>query len=56
MSSAICYFRAHCEEKKKISDPSYECIQSLHFSTWPKIEAFFPQTKGSSHEIDLLYD
>lgn len=56
MSSAICYFRAHCEEKKKISDPSYECIQSLHFSTWLKIEAFFPQTKGSSHEIDLLYD
>lgn len=44
------------KKKKKISDPSYECIQSLHFSTWLKIEAFFPQTKGSSHEIDLLYD
>ena len=55
-SSTICYFRAHCEGKKKISDPSYECVQSLHFSTWLKIEAFFLQTKGSSHEIDLLYD
>ena len=37
-------------------DPSHESVQSLHFSTWPKLEAIFSQIKGSSHEINLLCD
>ena len=53
--SAISYFRAHCEVKKKKIDPLHESVQSRHFSTWPKLEAiFFSQIKGSSHENNLL--
>ena len=37
-------------------DPSHESVKSLHFSTWPKLEAIFSQIKGSSHEINLLCD
>ena len=37
-------------------DPSFESVQSLHFSTWPKLEAIFSQIKGSSYEISLLCD
>ena len=54
--SAVCYFRAHCEDKKKKIDPSHESPQSLHFSTLPKLEAIFSQIKGSSHDINLLCD
>ena len=54
--SAVSYFKAHCEDKKKKIDPSHESAQSLHFSTWPKLEAIFSQIKGSSHEINLLCD
>ena len=54
--SAVSYFRAHCEGKNKKIDPSHESVQSLHFSTWPKLEAIFSQIKGSSHEINLLCD
>ena len=54
--SAVSYFRAHCEGKKKKIDPSHESVQSLHFSTWPKLEAIYSQIKGSSHEINLLCD
>ena len=54
--SAVSYFKAHCEGKKKKIDPSHESVQSLHFSTWPKLEAIFSQIKGSSHEINLLCD
>ena len=54
--SAVSYFRAHCEGKKKKIDPSHESAQSLHFSTWPKLEAIFSQIKGSSHKINLLCD
>ena len=54
--SAVSYFRAHCEGKKEKIDPSHESVQSLHFSTWPKLEAIFSQIKGSSHEIKLLFD
>ena len=54
--SAVSYFKAHCEDKKKKIDPSHESVQSLHFSTWPKLEAIFSQIKGSSHEINLLCD
>ena len=50
--SAVSYFKAHCEGKKKKIDPSP--VQSLLFSTWPKLEAIFSQIKGSSHEINLL--
>ena len=53
--SAVSYFRAHCEDKKK-NNPSHDSVQSLHFSTWPKLEAIFSQIKGSSHEINLLCD
>ena len=55
-TSAVFYFRAHCEDKKKKIDPSRESVQSLRFSTWPKLEAIFSQIKGSSHEINLLCD
>ena len=41
--------------KKKI-DPSHESAQSLHFSTWPKLEAIFSKIKDSSHEINQLCD
>ena len=44
--SAVSYFKAHCECKKKKIDPSHESVQSLHFSTWPKLEAIFSQIKG----------
>ena len=54
--SAVFYFKAHCEGKKKKIDPSHKSVQSLHFSTWPKLEAIFSQIKGSSHEINLLCD
>ena len=54
--SAVSYFRAHCEGKNKKIDPSHESAQSLHFSTWPKLEAIFSQIKGSNHEINLLCD
>ena len=54
--SPVSYFKAHCEGKKKKIDPSHESAQSFHFSTWPKLEAFFSQIKGSSHEINLLCD
>ena len=54
--SAVSYFKAHCEVKKKKIDCSHESVQSLHFSTWPKLEAIFSQIKGSSHEINLLCD
>ena len=54
--SLVSYFRAHCECKKKKIDLSHESVQSLHFSTWSKLEAIFSQIKGSSHEINLLYD
>ena len=42
-SSAVSYFRAHCEGKNKRIDPLLESAQSLHFSTWPKLEAIFSQ-------------
>ena len=45
-----------CEGKKKKIDPSHESVQSLHFSTWPKLKAILSQIKGSSHEINLLCD
>ena len=54
--SVVSSFKAHCEGKKKKIDPSHESVQSLHFSTWPKLEAIFSQIKGSSHEINLLCD
>ena len=54
--SAVSYFTAHCEHKKKKIDASHESDQSPHFSTWPKLEDIFSQTKGSSHEINLLCD
>ena len=54
--SSISYYRAHCEGKKKKIDPSHESVQSLHFLTWPKLEAIFSQIKGSSHEFNLLCD
>ena len=54
--SAVSYFKAHCEGKKKKIDPSHESVQSLHFSTWPNLEAIFSHIKGSSHEINLLCD
>ena len=44
------------KEKNQKIDPSHESVQSLHFSTWPKLEAIFSQIKGSSHEINLLCD
>ena len=52
--SAVSYFKAHCEGKKKKIDPSHESAQSLHFSTWPKLEAIFSQMKGSKykHEVE----
>ena len=54
--SAVCYFRAHCEDKKKKIDPSHESIESLHFSTWPRLEAIFSQIKDSIQDINLLCD
>ena len=55
-SSVVSYFRAHCEVKNKKIDPLLESPQSLHFSTWPKLEAIFSQIYGSSHLINLLYE
>ena len=52
--SAVSYFIAHCEGKKKKVDPSHESAQNLHLSAWPKLEAIFSQIKGSSNEINLL--
>ena len=54
--SAVSYFRAHCEGKKKKIDPSHESVQSLHFSIWPNLETIFSHIKGSSHEINLSCD
>ena len=54
--SAVSYFKAHCEGKKKKINPSLESVQSLHFSTWARLETIFSQIKGSSHEINLSYD
>ena len=54
--SAVSYFRAHCEGKKKKIDPSHETVQSLHFSIWPKLEAIFSQIKDSSYEINVFCD
>ena len=42
-SSAVSYFRAHCEGKDKNINPLLESTQSLHFSTWPKLEGIFSQ-------------
>ena len=42
-SSAVSYFRAHCEGKNKNIDPLLESTQSLYFSTWPKLEGIFSQ-------------
>ena len=39
--SVVSYFKVHCEGKKKKIDPLHESVQSLHFSTWPKLEAIF---------------
>ena len=52
------YFRAHCENKKKIKkiDPLHASTQSLHCSAWPKLEAIRSQIKDWSHEINLFYD
>ena len=52
--SAFSYLKVCYQDKKKKIDPSHESAQSLHFSTWPKLEAIFSQIKGSSHEINLL--
>ena len=54
--SAVSYFRAHCEDKKKKIDLSHESVQSLQFSTWPELEAIYSQIKGWIHEINLLCD
>ena len=54
--SAVSYFKAHCEGKKKKINPSLESVQSLYFSTWARLETIFSQIKGSSHEINLSYD
>ena len=50
------FLKAIVKAKEKKIDPSYESVQSLHFSTWPKLEVIFYQIKGSSHEINLLCD
>ena len=55
-ASAFSYFRAHCEDKKKKIDPSHDSIQSLHFSTLPRLEAIFSQIKDSIQVINLLCD
>ena len=55
-SSAVSFFRAYCEGKKKKIDSSLESALIVHISTWPKLEAFFSQIKRSSHEINLLCD
>ena len=52
--SAVSHFKGHCEGKKKEIYASHESVQSLHFSTCPKLEAIFSQIKGSSHKINLL--
>ena len=54
--SAVSYFKAHCEGKKKKINPSLESVQSLHFSTWARLETIFSQIKGSSHKINLSCD
>ena len=54
--SAVFYFKAHCEGKKKKIDPSHGSVQSLHFSTSPKLEAIFSQIKDSNYEINLFCD
>ena len=51
--SAVSYFRAHCEGKKKKIDPSHES-ESFYFSACNKLAAIFSQIKGSSHEVNLL--
>ena len=53
-SSAFSYLKVCYEDKKKKIDPSHESAQSLHFSTWPKLEAIFSQMKGSKykHEVE----
>ena len=55
--SQVLFLTLECivKAKKKI-DPSHESVQSLYFSTWPKLEAIFSQIKSSSHEINLLDD
>ena len=50
------YFRVLCEGKKKKTDSSHKSVEGLHFLTWPKLEAIFFQTKGSSHKINPLCD
>ena len=56
--SQVLFLTLECivKAKKKKIDPSHESVQSLHFSTWPKLEAIFSQIKGSNHEINLLCD
>ena len=44
--SAFSYLKVCYQDRKKKIDPSHESAQSLHFSTWPKLEAIFSQIKG----------
>ena len=55
-SSVVFYFGVLCEGKKKKTDSSHKSVEGLHFLTWPKLEAIFSQTKGSSHKINPLCD
>ena len=54
--SAVSHFRAHFEGKKKNTDPSYESVQSFHFSAWPKLGATCSQIKVSSQEINVILE
>ena len=51
-SSAVSYFRAYFEGKKKKIDPSNESVQSVDFLTWAKLEPILSQKfskKASYH-------
>ena len=52
--SAVSFFRAHYESKKKKIDCSPESVESLHFSTWPKLEAIFLKSKAQVMKLIVM--
>lgn len=53
---AIPTFNRHCLGKKKQIDTSHKPTQTLHFETWPVLNAIIANIKGSTVEIDITID
>lgn len=53
---AISTFNRHCLGKKKQIDTSHKPTQTLHFETWPVLNAIIANIKGSTVEVDITVD